>query len=255
MSKVHCSHHTLAPQQPALVSRTPRHTCSRFSHRASHPAHDVGLRPHALQRQQHPGQRRQRCCSLSSHADSALPPCSSFSRATGACAALTVGVRLRCPWHPGAAPQVYNNGNTIQVQWAPGVLRSDVRAWAGSNITDIVAGPVLNARRLRRVALTPLQFHFHSTSEHLVDGACCAVLRPNDHAHAARSAQHITLAASHPAMRRAAPPVAAPVARRHVRATGDAHCAQRPEVGAAGLPRLGLPLRHGHPRPDLHQPQ
>eukprot|EP00199_Chlamydomonas_sp_CCMP681_P002113 CAMPEP_0119105060 /NCGR_PEP_ID=MMETSP1180-20130426/3108_1 /TAXON_ID=3052 ORGANISM="Chlamydomonas cf sp, Strain CCMP681" /NCGR_SAMPLE_ID=MMETSP1180 /ASSEMBLY_ACC=CAM_ASM_000741 /LENGTH=388 /DNA_ID=CAMNT_0007090001 /DNA_START=133 /DNA_END=1299 /DNA_ORIENTATION=- len=73
----------------------------------------------------------------------------------------------------GTNIQVFNNGHTIQVQWKGGVLDSTVVIPAnvdnGSVITDVLSREFARTNPTSVVA-TPLQFHFHATSEHTVDG-------------------------------------------------------------------------------------
>ena len=66
-----------------------------------------------------------------------------------------------------SCPQVFNNGHTIQVQWK-GKLKSDVKILAKDTVLDVLNATASD--KLKSFPLTPLQFHFHTTSEHTVDG-------------------------------------------------------------------------------------
>lgn len=71
----------------------------------------------------------------------------------------------------GSNVKVYNNGHTIQVQWDAGALVSSVKVQTTGSKTAVVTD-VLNmtSTKNKTVAATPLQFHFHTDSEHAVDG-------------------------------------------------------------------------------------
>lgn len=75
----------------------------------------------------------------------------------------------------GSNVQIFNNGHTIQVQWSQGALASNVEVVttsSGGLITDVVGGltGLLGLTNTKKARATPLQFHFHTDSEHLIDG-------------------------------------------------------------------------------------
>jgi len=72
----------------------------------------------------------------------------------------------------GTNTQVFNNGHTIQVQWAASALTSEVLITSrGGKVTDVLGMSAGGNDVVKRVRATPLQFHFHTDSEHAVDGA------------------------------------------------------------------------------------
>ncbi|KAJ9516327.1 hypothetical protein QJQ45_001058 [Haematococcus lacustris] len=66
--------------------------------------------------------------------------------------------------------EVFNNGHTVQVQWNTAELRSRILVPnVGGHVVDVARSSV-NASYLPVIA-TPLQLHFHTTSEHTLEGA------------------------------------------------------------------------------------
>ncbi|GFH25088.1 alpha-carbonic anhydrase domain-containing protein [Haematococcus lacustris] len=84
--------------------------------------------------------------------------------------------RLKTTWSytrmrsNGSNIKVFNNGHTVQVQWNTAELRSRILVPnVGGHVVDVTRSSV-NASYLPVIA-TPLQLHFHTTSEHTLEGA------------------------------------------------------------------------------------
>jgi hypothetical protein len=119
---------------------------------------------------------------------------------------------------------VFNNGHTIQVQWAPGTVKSTVMVpAAGKKVTDVLTAGVAPAE-FKEVPAEPLQFHFHTDSEHAQRGGlrhafvCCTTVYTSiEHFATHATLSHLMI---HPLQRN---PLEL---RRHLLPHGDAHRAQ-----------------------------
>ncbi len=80
--------------------------------------------------------------------------------------------------------QVFNNGHTIQVQWLDPVNSSVKIQTTNNTITDVLN--VTSNAKIVTVEATPLQFHFHTMSEHAIEGmyvCVCVSTPPHTHTH------------------------------------------------------------------------